>query len=87
MTNHTREEKKGRKTKKITKMKKLKPAELRKQIKDAAMPAVKQLVVKFGRTAIQSCLNDLRDYEKKLRKLEFARQEVNKLERETKVAK
>ena len=56
--------------------------EQRKIARDNAMPEVKKLVKKYGRRTVQGCLNNLRDYEKKLRQLEIARQEVEKLERE-----
>lgn len=56
----------------------------RKRARDKAMPGVKQLVKKFSRTTIQSCLNNLRDYEKKVEQLEIARLEVQKLEKEAK---
>ncbi len=61
---------------------KLTPAEQRKKLRDAAMPEVKKLVAKHGRSIVASCLNQLRDYEKKLRQLASAEAEVAALRRQ-----
>jgi len=45
------------------------------------MPAVKQLVRKHSRLTIQSCLDELRDFENSLHELEAARVKVRDLER------
>jgi hypothetical protein len=55
-------------------------AERRRKAREAAMPEVKKLVRKHGRSTISACLQQLRDYEKKLRQLETARSEVAALE-------
>ena len=55
--------------------------EVRRQRRQAAMPAVKQLVRKWGRTTIQNCLDELRDFERSLHDLESARAKVRDLER------
>jgi len=55
--------------------------ELRRQRRQAAMPAVKQLVRKHSRLTIQSCLDELRDFENSLHELEAARVKVRDLER------
>ncbi len=47
----------------------------------AAMPEVKRLVVKFGRTAINNCLIKLREYEKSTKKLADLKKEVEILEK------
>jgi hypothetical protein len=44
------------------------------------MPDVKKLVKQHGRSIITSCLQQLRDYEKKLRQLDEARKAVAALE-------
>jgi hypothetical protein len=54
----------------------------RRLARDQAMPEVKRLVTKYGRATISGCLNQLRDYEKKLKQLHAAQFEVQKLERE-----
>lgn len=52
--------------------------------REEAMPLVKALVKRFGRTSVQACLNALRDYEKKLKRLAEAKREVAALERDVK---
>lgn len=47
-----------------------------------AMPVVKQLVKKHGRNVIVWCINQLREYEKKVKQLETLKREAAKLERE-----
>ena len=47
-----------------------------------AMPEVKKLVKKYGRKTITWCINQLREYEKKIKELETLRQEAAKLEKE-----
>ena len=67
---------------KQNKMKKTNKQEQRKEQRDNAMPSVKQLVKRYGRSIVQSCLNQLADYEKKLRLLATAKKEVERLEKE-----
>jgi len=56
--------------------------EKRQAIRNAAMPQVKKLVRKYDRAAIQACLNQLRDYEQKTKRLAEVKKEVEKLEKE-----
>ncbi len=46
-----------------------------------AMPEVKKLVIKYGRSAVMWCINQMRDHEKKIRALENAKREVELLEK------
>lgn len=66
---------------KRTKARKLNQVELRRRRIDAAMPEVKRLVRKHSRQIIQSCLHELRDFERSLEELETARANVQALER------
>ena len=50
--------------------------------KEKAMPEVKRLVKKYNRSAIQSCLNSLREYDKKIDELVWAKTQVARLEKE-----
>ena len=52
--------------------------------KSQAMPAVKNLVKRYGRTVIQGCLNQLREYEINLKRLAQAQKEVERLEKQVK---
>lgn len=56
--------------------------EIRKKAKTAAMSCVKKLVAKHSRIIIQSCLNTIREHEKKAEKLKSLKSEVKKLEKE-----
>jgi len=47
-----------------------------------AMPDVKRIVKKHGRTAVIWCINQLREYEKKVKQLEQLRRDAKKLEEE-----
>jgi hypothetical protein len=47
-----------------------------------AMPQVRQLVKRHGRTIVQWCVNQLRDYEKKVKQLSELKKEAEKLEKE-----
>lgn len=57
-------------------------AQERREKADAAMPEVKRLVRKYGRTAIANCLNKLREYEKQSARLQGLKKEVAKLEKD-----
>lgn len=50
--------------------------------REAAMPEVKKLVRKYGRQAVGWCVNQLAEYERKMKKLEQAKAEVRAMERE-----
>lgn len=56
--------------------------ELRRARAHAAMPEVKRLVRKFGRSVVASCLIKLREHEKGIAKLQALKTEVAKLERQ-----
>ena len=68
----------------MSKKKVLNKAEQHQLLKGQAMPEVKILIKKYGRTVIQGCLNQLRDYEKKLKQLSNLRREASRLQREIK---
>jgi 50S ribosomal subunit-associated GTPase HflX len=55
-----------------------------KKLREAAMPEVKKLVKKFGRSTVSGCLQRLRDYEKKVEILKQKKQEIAQLEKEIK---
>ena len=56
--------------------------EKRRLARENAMPEVKKLVRKYSRQTISGCLNQLREYESKVRQLELAKDAVSKLEAE-----
>lgn len=56
-------------------------AQQRKQDKQQAMPKVKALVKQYGRSVVQSCINELRDYERTLREIKEKKAELAELER------
>lgn len=49
--------------------------------RDAAMPEVKRLVKKYGRTAVSGCLNRLAEYDKAQKKIAALRKEAAELEK------
>lgn len=49
--------------------------------RDAAMPEVKKLVKKYGRTAVSSCLSRLAEYDKATRKIAELRKQAAELEK------
>ncbi|QGH73358.1 MAG: hypothetical protein [Siphoviridae sp. cttb18] len=53
-----------------------------KELREQAMPEVKKLVKRFGRSIVSGCLQRLADYDKKLSVLNQAKKEVEKLEKE-----
>ena len=50
--------------------------------RQAAMPEVKKLIKNHGRSAIVWCLNQLKEYEKKMRQLADLRKAAAALEKE-----
>lgn len=58
--------------------------EKRRSQAKAAMPEVKKLVKKYGRTAVNNCLLKIRDFEKSEAKLQALKKEVASLERKIK---
>lgn len=56
--------------------------EKQRALRAKAMPEVRKLVRRYGRTTIQRCLIDLRDYEKKLEELSETRKKVRELEKQ-----
>lgn len=50
--------------------------------RERAMPEVKKLVKKYGRTAIGWCVNQLREYERRVKKLAEAKREVARLQKD-----
>lgn len=65
-------------------LKKVNKVEQRHHLKELAMPEVKILVKRFGRSIVSSCLMTLADYDKKVIEFETAKMEVEKLEQELK---
>jgi len=53
-----------------------------KQLREQAMPEVKRLVKKYGRSIISGCIIRLADYDKKMRQLNEAKKAVATLEKE-----
>lgn len=49
--------------------------------RDAAMPEVKRLVKKFGRSVVSGCLARIRDYEKSQKRLADLKREMAQLEK------
>lgn len=52
------------------------------KVRGEAMPEVKSLIKKHGRTVVGWCMGQLRDYEKKVKQLEKIKAEAAKLEKE-----
>lgn len=61
-------------------IKKLKKVEYRRAAASAAMPEVKKIVKKFGRTAVSSCMVKIVASEKAAKKLAVMKREVADLE-------
>lgn len=57
------------------------PAQRREAARAAAMPEVKRLVRKVGRSAIANCLSKLRDHEKGVERLNALKRELAQLEK------
>lgn len=57
------------------------PLEVRRARRAKAMPEVKRLVVKYGRSTIVNCLNQLKEKEKTLKKVEALKKELSRLEK------
>lgn len=54
------------------------------EAREEAMPDVKKLVKKHGRVVIQHCINQLKDYESKVKQLEKLKKDTELLEAEIK---
>lgn len=52
----------------------------------AAMPEVRKLVAKFGRTAVMNCLGKIKEHEKKKAKLDALKRETTAIEKELGIA-
>lgn len=52
--------------------------------KKVAMPTVKQLVAHFGRTVVQSCLNDIKERDKSAERLADLKRQTAELENKLK---
>ncbi len=61
-------------------MKQSKKHEALVSIRKQALPEVKKVVRKFGRNVVIWCVNQMRDYEKKVKQLEQAKKAVQDLE-------
>lgn len=57
------------------------PLEVRREKRAAAMPEVKRLVVKYGRSTIANCINQIKEKEKALKKIGAMRKELARLEK------
>lgn len=55
-----------------------------KKLREQAMPEVKRMVKKHGRNVISWCINQLKEYEKKVKQLDLAKKEVSRLEKDIK---
>jgi hypothetical protein len=64
--------------------KKLSIPEQRRRAAKAAMPEVKRIFGRYGRSAIHKCLRDLHDYEKNLERMAELKSEHKKLEEQIK---
>ena len=62
--------------------KKITALEIKRDIAKKAMPDVKKIVEKHGTTAVQYCLNQVKDYDKKIRQLNQLRRDAKTLEKE-----
>lgn len=66
----------------MAKRKKLTRMEQSRLARKNAMPEVKKLVRKHTRTTVQSCLNIIREHERKAERLEALKGEVSGLEKQ-----
>lgn len=57
------------------------PFERRRAARKAAMPFVKKLVRKYGRSNIAHCVSQLKEHEKTVERLQALKKEVARLER------
>lgn len=55
---------------------------LRTELRERAMPEVKKLVKRFDRQTVNWCVQQLAEYERKIKKLNEAKKEVEKMEQE-----
>ncbi len=53
-----------------------------RKLREQAMPEVKKLVKRFGRSVVSGCLTRLADYDKKMKQLSEAKKAVANLEKE-----
>ena len=58
------------------------PTQLRAEMRERAMPEVKKLVKRFDRQTINWCVQQLAEYERKVKKLNEARKDLEKMEAE-----
>ena len=58
------------------------PIEKRRALRKAAMPEVKKLVKRFGRTTVMNCINQLKEHDKTLKKIAELRREAARLKRQ-----
>lgn len=57
------------------------PLEVRRERRAKAMPEIKRLVAKYGRSTIVNCLNQIKEKEKTLKKVEALKKELVRLEK------
>lgn len=57
-------------------------SQLRTEMRERAMPEVKKLVKRFDRQTINWCVQQLAEYERKVKKLNEARKDLEKMEAE-----
>lgn len=57
-------------------------ADIRQEKRNAVMPKVKDLVKEYGREPIIWCINQLREYEKKIEQLKKLKSEARILQKE-----
>jgi hypothetical protein len=62
-------------------MARINPLELRKRQRAAAMPEVKRLCKRYGRSNVAHCVAQLKEHEKGLAKLATLKREVARLEK------
>lgn len=55
---------------------------LRNEMRERAMPEVKKLVKRFDRQTVNWCVQQLAEYERKVKKLNEAKKELEKMEAE-----
>lgn len=57
------------------------PLEKRRALRSAAMPEIKRLVKKYGRTIVASCLVNLKEHDQKLARIAALKREAAELEK------
>lgn len=68
----------------MSKLKRSKTQQYLDADRSKAMPEVKKLVKKHGRKIVNWCINQLREYEKKVKQLAELKKEAEELEKELK---